>query len=258
MEQVLKMNRDIKMEDFIKAAHSNDLEKTQATLCVFSPEQIAGPYFRNDRLERYDITEGADGVPMELVLNIVNFNTCEPVEGLLVDIWHCNTQGLYSGWSEVDPDQEAPSGEIGSIPRTDEDSYLRGCGFTNEYGNCSFLSVFPGFYAGRSVHIHVTVRKLYEQHNDRHVAYVGQLYVPELISAQINELPGYAGRKIARLRNEQDEIYSEMHGSGTLLNIDWVNRGTAQERLLGTVVIGVDPDAFSTYITPEDFDKDTV
>lgn len=42
------------------------------------------------------------------------------------------------------------------------------------------------------------------------------------------------------------------------MNIDWVNRGTAQERLLGTVVIGVDPDAFSTYITPEDFDKDTV
>ncbi len=49
-----------------------------------------------------------------------------------------------------------------------------------------------------------------------------------------------------------------MHGVGTLLNMNWINRGKAQERLLGTVVIGVDPDAFSAYITAEDFDKDTV
>jgi protocatechuate 3,4-dioxygenase beta subunit len=252
------MNRDILMETVIDAERSHELEKTRAAMCVFSPEQIAGPYFRNDRLHRYDITEGAEGVPMELILSIVNVKTCEPIEGLLVDIWHCNAQGRYSGWSEVDPDKEALSGEIGSIPRTDEDSYLRGCGFTNVLGNCSFRSVFPGFYAGRSIHVHVAVRKLDEHNNDRHVAYVGQLYVPESISSHISELPGYAGRKITRLTNEQDEIYSEMHGFGTLMDMEWIYRGTAQERLLGTVVIGVDPDALSAHITPEDFYKDTV
>lgn len=231
--------------------------RTRARMCVFSPEQIAGPYFRNDKLQRVDITECVAGIPLQLNLRIVNSATCQPVEGVLVDVWHCDSRGRYSGWSGVDPDQEAPSGEIGSIPRTDEDSYLRGCGFTDKNGDSSFRTIFPGFYAGRATHVHVAVRKPGDN-EDRHVAYVGQLYFPELISSRVNESQAYVGRKIARLTNAQDEIYSEMQGLGTLLDVGWIHRGTTEERLLGSVVIGIDPDAFSEHIKPEDFDKDTV
>lgn len=266
LSQVPVRNRTTKtkhMDVFMKKTPINPsvLDKAASVnspMCLFSPEQIAGPYFKNDRLERFDITEGAAGVPLQLNLKVLHACTGEPVEGVLVDVWHCNAQCRYSGWSAVDPDQEAPSGEIGAIARTDEDTYLRGCGFTDRHGRREFLTIFPGFYAGRAIHVHAAVRKVLEHDHDRHVAYVGQLYFPELISSQINELPDYAGRKISRLTNAKDEIYSEMDGYGTLMDVGWINRGSKDERLLASAVIGIDPEAFSQHIKPEDFDKPTV
>src|SRR5690606_41380608 len=65
----------------------------------------------------------------------------EPVTGALVDIWHCNARGAYSGWSKVNPDQEVDVGDIGSIPRTDDDTYLRGGQFTDKKGIVRFTTI---------------------------------------------------------------------------------------------------------------------
>ena len=125
---------------------------------LLSPEQIAGPYFRNPKLIRRNISESADGIPLVLRLAIVDAMTGEPVTGALVDMWHCNARGAYSGWSKVNPDQEVDVGDIGSIPRTDDDTYLRGGQFTDKKGIVRFTTIYPGFYAGRTLHIHVAVR----------------------------------------------------------------------------------------------------
>ena len=122
---------------------------------LLSPEQIAGPYFRNPKLIRRNISEGVDGIPLVLRLAIVDAMTGQPVTDALVDIWHCNARGAYSGWSKVNPDKEVDVDDIGSIPRTDDDTYLRGGQFTDKNGIVRFTTIYPGFYAGRALHIHV-------------------------------------------------------------------------------------------------------
>lgn len=116
--------------------------------CQLSPEQIAGPYFRNPKLIRRNISEGVDGIPLVLRLTIVDAMTGQPVTGAVVDIWHCNARGAYSGWSKINPDKKVSVGDIGSIPRTDDDTYLRGGQFTDKNGIVRFTTIYPGFYAG--------------------------------------------------------------------------------------------------------------
>lgn len=109
-----------------------------------SPEQVAGPYFRNPKLIRRNISEGMDGIPLVLRLTIVDAMTGQPVTGAVVDIWHCNARGAYSGWSKVNPDKEVDVGDIGSIPRTDDDTYLRGGQFSDKKGIVRFITIYPG------------------------------------------------------------------------------------------------------------------
>src|SRR5689334_16752480 len=91
----------------------NTFAVPSAPVYLLSPEQIAGPYFRNPKLIRRNISEGADGIPLVLRLTIVDAMTGQPVTGALVDIWHCNARGAYSGWSKVNPDKEVDVDDIG-------------------------------------------------------------------------------------------------------------------------------------------------
>ncbi|UVK97570.1 intradiol ring-cleavage dioxygenase [Pseudomonas sp. B21-048] len=225
-----------------------------------SPEQIAGPYFRNPKLIRRNISEGMDGVPLVLRLTIVDAMTGQPVTGALVDIWHCNARGAYSGWSKVDPDKEVDVNAIGSIPRTDDDTYLRGGQFTDRWGVVRFTTIYPGFYAGRALHIHVAVRITAGNNylEERHVAWVGQLYFPEVASRAVLNAREYRGRGTCALNNEQDEFYQGMGGEASTLNVHTIARDSNDDGFFGHMTIGVDTFAVSSQIKPEDFDKYTV
>jgi protocatechuate 3,4-dioxygenase beta subunit len=225
-----------------------------------SPEQIAGPYFRNPKLIRRNISEGAEGIPLVLRLEIVDAMTGHPVTDALVDIWHCNARGAYSGWSKVNPDIEADVGDIGSIPRTDDDTYLRGGQFTDKKGIVRFTTIYPGFYAGRALHIHVAVRitggNNYLQ--ERHVAWVGQLYLPGVASRAVLNAREYRGRAVSALTNEEDYFYETMGGEASILKVHTLGRDSNEDGFFGYTTIGVDTFAVSTQIKPEDFDKYTV
>jgi protocatechuate 3,4-dioxygenase beta subunit len=216
---------------------------------------MAGPYFRNAALERFDITEGLPGVRLELTLRLLHPDCTTPLADAWVDIWHCDAGGRYSGWSAIDPNVEAPSGEIGSIPRTDDDTYLRGHRLSDENGQVSFLTVFPGFYAGRATHIHVAVR----QADALHVAYVGQLYFPPLISRLVSDSTAYGSRPITRLENHEDELYVETQ-THQAKNLDVAVSSLTDpgDRLLGFVEFSLDLEARSERIRPEDLQQDSV
>jgi protocatechuate 3,4-dioxygenase beta subunit len=79
-------------------------------------------------------------------LTVVNVNTCEPVAGAIVDVWHCDATGLYSHYIS------------GSTSNTDATTFLRGIQVSDTQGMVSFASLYPGFYQGRTTHIHVKVR----------------------------------------------------------------------------------------------------
>lgn len=229
-------------------------------VCLLTPEQIAGPYFRNPKLIRRNISEGQDGLPLVLRLVIVDAMTGEPVTGALVDIWHCNARGAYSGWSKVNPDQEVDADNIGSIPRTDDDTYLRGGQFSDNKGVVRFTTVYPGFYAGRALHIHVAVRITGGNNylEERHVAWVGQLYFPEVASRSVLNAKAYRGRTVTPPSNAQDEIYANMGGEASTLTVHSISRDTHEDGFFGHLTIGIDTFAVSTQIRPEDFDKYTV
>ncbi|MEG2390312.1 MAG: intradiol ring-cleavage dioxygenase [Pseudomonas sp.] len=225
-----------------------------------APEQIAGPFFRNPKLLRRNISEGAEGVPLILRLTIVDAMTGEPVNGALVDIWHCNARGAYSGWSRLNPDAEVDVAAIGSIPRTDDDTYLRGSQFCDHMGRARFTTVYPGFYAGRALHIHVAVRIVAgnEYLEERNVAWVGQLYFPEVVSRSVLNAQAYRGRASLPLNNAEDVLYASQNGEASTLAVWPIGRESHEDGFFGHLTIGIDTFAVSSQIKPEDFDKYTV
>ena len=127
-------------------------------LCTTTSSYTLGPcYFSPDEY-RQDISEGEAGVPMILVLKLVD-NDCQPISGADIDIWHCNWAGLYSGDSAGSSD----SSSFNSSFCTADDAgalasrWHRGVQTTDSSGMVYFKSCFPGWYAGRTTHIHFKI-----------------------------------------------------------------------------------------------------
>jgi protocatechuate 3,4-dioxygenase beta subunit len=128
--------------------------------CVLTPELTEGPYFVPNEALRRDVTEGKPGVPLLLSLTVLNASTCKPVRNAAVDIWHCDAVGIYSG---------AVAGDPGT-------NFLRGVQRTSAKGVATFKTVYPGWYRGRAVHIHVKV------HVGGNVVHTGQLFFPAAVT----------------------------------------------------------------------------
>jgi protocatechuate 3,4-dioxygenase beta subunit len=124
------------------------LDFAAADVCTLTCTTTLGPCFANVNLVRRDITSGIQGMPMRLGYRIVNADTCQPIENASVEIWHTNKDGNYS----------ALSGVCSNDPTTLSQNFSRGIQSSNADGWVYFDSIFPGWYAGRVTHIHLTVR----------------------------------------------------------------------------------------------------
>lgn len=118
--------------------------------CPLLCAMMAGPCYA-ETLERRDVSEGLDGLPVRLAFLVVD-ETCAPVDGAVVDIWHTSPQGLYSG-RDADP----------MCTRADPEAlaarWFRGTQTTDARGRTEFDTCFPGWYTGRTPHIHFAVRR---------------------------------------------------------------------------------------------------
>jgi protocatechuate 3,4-dioxygenase beta subunit len=158
-----------------------------AVSCVLTPEQTEGPYYIAGEKLRRDVTEGRPGVPLLLRLRIVDASTCRPVKGAAVDIWHADALGVYSGFGS------------GSANRT----FMRGIQKTDATGLVRFRSVWPGWYQGRTVHIHVKV------HVAGNVVHTGQLYFPDSITDNVFRRKPYNRRPKRTTRNANDFVFAQ-------------------------------------------------
>lgn len=127
-------------------------------LCTITAAYTLGPcYFAPDDF-REDISEGQLGVPMALVLKLVDAN-CEPLEGVEIEVWFCNTEGLYSG--DTQDSSDASSFNTGFCTDNDTQAlaskWFRGVQTTDSDGNVYYKACFPGWYPSRTTHIHVKV-----------------------------------------------------------------------------------------------------
>jgi len=111
--------------------------------CTLQTEVTEGPYYVNGELIRQNLVEDQEGVPLTLDIQIIDTSTCEPVPALYMDLWHCNSTGVYSG--------VVASGNGNSDDATNiNNTALRGIQQTNSNGIVQFETIFPGHYTGKS------------------------------------------------------------------------------------------------------------
>jgi protocatechuate 3,4-dioxygenase beta subunit len=172
-----------------------------AVTCVLTPEQTEGPYYIPKEKVRSNITEHRPGTPLKLRINVVDASTCKPIKGAAVDVWHCDAGGIYSGFMSASVGGQ-PGGSGGP---TDKRTFLRGIQLTDARGYCEFQTIYPGWYRGRTVHIHV---KVHLGATVGHVVHTGQLYFSDSLTAKVYQSAAYKARAAARdTFNNTDSIF---------------------------------------------------
>ena len=121
--------------------------------CGETDSESDGPYplynSRGSLMQRVDITDGKQGTPLQMTITVKNINdNCNVVSDARVDIWHCDKDGYYSGYTN--------SGYLGSQNNSSL-VFCRGYQLTDANGVVTFQTIYPGWYAGRVTHIHVQV-----------------------------------------------------------------------------------------------------
>jgi protocatechuate 3,4-dioxygenase beta subunit len=171
-----------------------------APACVVRPEQTEGPYFVDEKLDRSDIrSDPADhsispGIPLRLEFQVSQMapNACTPLSGAIVDVWHCNAAGVYS---------DVRDGRVDSRGK----KFLRGYQQTNANGTAEFLTIYPGWYEGRAVHIHFKIRTGGQGLRARE--FTSQLYFDESVNDQVFRRAPYNSQRGRRVMNDTDVLY---------------------------------------------------
>lgn len=167
----------------------------EAASCVLTPSMTEGPYFVDELIKRSDVRDGQPGVPLNLTINVFNANdSCDPYSGAIVDIWQCSAQGSYSDISA--------SGN----GNTSGQNWLRGLQETDSGGQVKFTTIYPGWYQGRTIHIHLKVRTF--SGNTLTYNFNTQLFFSESITDQVlSNVAAYARSQTRGTTNSNDGIF---------------------------------------------------
>jgi protocatechuate 3,4-dioxygenase beta subunit len=188
-------------------------EAEAATTCLLTPEVTEGPYWVENRLTRRNITEGKAGLPLVIRFTVLNAKTCKPIKNADVEIWHCDALGNYSAAN-------------GATTR-----FLRGHQRSNAAGKAEFLTIFPGWYRGRTPHIHMKV------HVGGDTVHTGQIFFNERITAAVYRQAPYAGHGQSEISHSSDNIYHQAGGATAELKL--AKRTGGLKGYVGTIGIGV-------------------
>lgn len=193
--------------------------------CVARPQLTAGPFFVDDRLDRSDIRSDpstgavAPGVPLKLAFNVsrIENGVCTPLPGAVVDIWHTDALGRYS-----DIRSEGTSGQ----------QFLRGYQTTDKDGVARFTTIYPGWYRGRTIHVHFKIRTFA---NDREVYdFTSQLFFDDATTDRVVQEAPYRQRGEPDTTNRTDWLYRNGgNGSKLLLSLSGDGDGYAAAFAIG-------------------------
>jgi protocatechuate 3,4-dioxygenase beta subunit len=187
---------ELKLDDAEGAGAGPAAVASGAVKCVLTPEQTEGPYYIPNERVRRNITDGHPGTPLLLRTTVVDASTCRPIRGAAVDVWHADAAGVYSGFGS------------GADSRT----FMRGVQRTDARGVALFRTVYPGWYPGRTVHIHAKV------HIGGNVVHTGQLYFPDRVTDAAYGKAPYSARPNRDVRNTADMIFRN-GGKRSLLSL---------------------------------------
>lgn len=165
-----------------------------------TPQQTQGPYFVDGMPNRSDVRSDTldgsmqEGIPLQLIINVYDVDddgSCIPFSGAKVDIWEANSQGIYSGVAEQG---------------TEGKNFLRGYQITDDNGTVRFTTIYPGWYEGRTIHIHVKVRSL--EGLQEPFEWTSQFYFNNSINEQVVKHLPYSNHGPVDITNEEDRIYT--------------------------------------------------
>jgi len=167
--------------------------------CVVKPELTEGPFFVDEKIERSDIrtdtnsgtTSAGKALTLAFAVSKVSGNSCVPFEGAVVDVWHCDADGAYS-----DIAQNGTSGE----------NFLRGYQVTDANGGAKFTTIYPGWYRGRTVHIHFKIRT--DPAASSGLEFTSQLFFDEGVTAEVFAQAPYSSRGQQDTTNSSDGIFN--------------------------------------------------
>jgi protocatechuate 3,4-dioxygenase beta subunit len=214
-----------------------------ASTCFLTPQETEGPYYFNANLLRQDIRQDTmtgvikTGLPLNMLITVINFD-CVPIPNVLVDIWHCDKDGVYSGYA-------GQPGGVSTIGQT----FLRGIQMTEANGQCSFTSVYPGWYPGRVTHVHFKVRLT-------STTYVtSQFAFPDSTNTAVYTTPLYVAKGQNSLTNASDSIFGTANPENQVMA---VTPNATTGGYDGTFTIGINlptgvedsnaqPDGFTLY-----------
>jgi protocatechuate 3,4-dioxygenase beta subunit len=200
-----------------------------AAVCTLTKEMTEGPYYLDGALVRADVTEGKAGIPLKLALTVVDDSTCATIPGALVEIWHSDALGEYSGYVGNNGHSEA-----------DDGTFLRGGVLTNSSGLATITTIYPGWYRGRAIHIHLKVHTGVTVSNGKYtggtVVNTGQLFFDETVTTAVAKVSPYSTNKVTRTTLSQDSIYGGGGAQDGLLTLS----GSTGAGYTGTLTLGVD------------------
>ncbi len=199
--------------------------------CIARPEQTEGPYFVDAVLERSDIRPdpatgvAPEGLPLELTFRVsrVDGSECRPLSDALVDVWQCDALGVYSDVRDI-------QGRFDTVGQ----KFLRGHQVTDPDGTARFTTIYPGWYEGRTVHIHFKIRTA--PRSGRAYEFTSQLYFDDALTDQVMRAEPYAQRGTRTVRNERDGLFRR---GGDRLMLAAAKQG---DGYAGTFAIGLQMD----------------
>lgn len=237
-----------------------------SSICSLTATTTQGPYYFDADKIRSDIREDRQGVRLRLAIKVQDSETCGPLKNAVVEIWHCDAAGIYSGAESLSarggtgapsggtappggvPPSGGPGGPGGNPPGgnppgsnppggadrpaadltpTDDKRYLRGAQVTSEQGIVQFVTIWPGWYRGRTVHVHAMVHV-----SDARVLTTQLMFDEKLNDAVFARAP-YASHTGRDTTNSNDSIYNH-----TML----VKITPAGDGYLGVIIFSADGD----------------
>ncbi|WFE59960.1 hypothetical protein [Micromonospora sp. WMMD712] len=225
----------------------------EAGTCTLTASTTQGPYYFDADKIRSDIREDREGTRLRVAIRVQDSEQCGPLANAVVEIWHCDAAGLYSGAEAQSsgaggaqgggappsggpgggtppsgaPDGTPPSGGPGGgtppsgapgggaapgggsegsaadLTPTDDKRYLRGAQVTNSDGIVEFTTIWPGWYRGRTTHIHAMV------HVDNNRVLTTQMMFDEALNTKVYAAAPYAAHTGRDTFNDNDTIYAD-------------------------------------------------
>jgi len=208
--------------------------------CILSPEVTLGPYWVEGEYLREDVSEDQAGIALILDAQILDISTCDPITDAVLEIWSCNSTGVYSG-------VVARGNGVGNAdPSNLQNTFMRGLQPTDDDGVAQFTTLFPGHYTGRATHIHVLVHFNGTSFDNGtyaggYVSHVGQLYFDQSLISEVEATSIYATNTQDLTTNADDNILSVGIANGHDPFVEYSYLGdSVEDGIFAWISFGVD------------------